>query len=103
MPLVSITTGRARRCRARSKRTKQQCWALAAYGCPTCRMHGARKPETILSGEDHPNYRHGERTLEGAGARGTELVELRQLEEELRSQRLLRGPRTRGRKPGSTS
>ena len=29
---------------------------------PVCRMHGARKPETIRYGKSHPNYKHGEDT-----------------------------------------
>jgi hypothetical protein len=28
-------------------------------------MHGARKRDSIKRGKDHPNYVHGERSLEG--------------------------------------
>ena len=65
MPLQSITKHHAVKCLAKSKRTKLPCNNPAAYGCKTCRMHGARRPETIKRFKDHPNYVHGERSLEG--------------------------------------
>ena len=63
MPLPCLLYG-ARRCTALSKRTRLPCGNPAAFGCKTCRMHGARKPATILRGELHPGYVHGERTIE---------------------------------------
>ena len=60
MPLPCITKHGAKRCAALSKRTKLACGNLAAYGCKTCRYHGARK--NILRGEQHPSYVHGNRT-----------------------------------------
>ena len=65
MPLPSITKYRAKQCTALTKRTKQPCNNPAAYGCRTCRMHGARKKESIKRGKDHVNFVHGERSLEG--------------------------------------
>jgi hypothetical protein len=65
MPLPSITKHHAVKCSANSKRTGLHCNNPAAYGCKTCRMHGARKAETIKRGKDHPNFVHGERSLEG--------------------------------------
>lgn len=65
MPLPSITKHNAVKCSAKSKRTRLHCNNPAAHGCTTCRMHGARKTETIKRGKDHPNYVHGERSLEG--------------------------------------
>lgn len=58
---------RAPRCTARSKRTGQPCRNPAVRGWSVCRMHGARggaKPGTA-----HPNYRHGERSLEAVALR----------------------------------
>jgi hypothetical protein len=55
MPLPNLTTRCTARCRARN----DLCLNPAAYGCKTCRMHGARRPETVRKGEDHPQYRHG--------------------------------------------
>ena len=65
MPLLSITKHNAVKCTAKSKRTGLPCNNPAAHGCKACRMHGARKRESIKRGKDHPNYVHGERSLEG--------------------------------------
>jgi len=65
MPLPSVTKYKAFKCSAKSKRTGLSCNNPAAYGCKTCRMHGARKIESIKRGKQHPNFVHGERSLEG--------------------------------------
>jgi len=65
MPLPSVLKHGAKQCSAKSKRTGLPCNNPAAHGCKTCRMHGARKPDSIKRGKDHPNYFHGERSLEG--------------------------------------
>ena len=65
MPLPSITKHHAVKCAAKSKRTRLPCNNPAAHGCKTCRMHGARKVESIRRGKQHPNFLHGERSLEG--------------------------------------
>ena len=68
MPLNSIVEGRAQQCTATSKRTRQRCQCLAAYGCRTCYVHGARKTSTIRRGVSHGRYRHGEYTQETKAA-----------------------------------
>jgi hypothetical protein len=65
MPLQSITKYHAVQCSVNSKRTGLPCNNPAAYGCKTCRMHGARRHESIKRGNHHPNFVHGERSLEG--------------------------------------
>ena len=45
-----------------------------------CRYHGARKPETIRKGASHPQYRHGQETLEAKAERSKVLAELREIE-----------------------
>ena len=60
--LQSILKGFAKRCTATAKSTKQQCQCPAAYGCSTCRVHGARRPETIVKGKDCHFYKHGQST-----------------------------------------
>ena len=63
MPLPSVRLHSALQCHAKSKRSGVQCLNPAAFGMPVCRFHGARRPETILRGEAHPQYRHGQETL----------------------------------------
>jgi hypothetical protein len=65
MPLPSVLKHGAKLCSAKSKRTGLPCNNPAAFGCKTCRMHGARRPDSIKRGKDHPNFVHGERSLEG--------------------------------------
>ena len=65
MPLPSITKYNAVKCSANSKRTGLPCNTPAAFKCRTCRIHGARRPESIKRGKDHPNFVHGERSIEG--------------------------------------
>lgn len=61
MPLPAMKT--AKRCTAKAKSTGQQC-QNPVKGCTgrVCRLHGWRSPETVRSGEAHPNYRHGQDT-----------------------------------------
>ena len=61
MPLPSILDG-AKQCQVLTKRTRQRCKNPAAYGCASCRMHGAHKSRNVLRGANHPQYRNGERT-----------------------------------------
>lgn len=61
---MAITDMRAAlRCHAKAKRTGERCGAPAAYGGKVCYVHGARK--TTVSGEHHPNWKHGRRSKEG--------------------------------------
>ena len=58
MPLPAIRNQTALQCKAKAKHSQVRCLNPAAYGMPVCRFHGARKPQTVLKGKDHPNYRH---------------------------------------------
>ena len=80
MPLPAVVSGKARRCKAMCKARGAQCSQPAAFGMPVCRYHGARKPEAVKRGEDHPQYRHGQETLEAKAERSRRLAELRVLE-----------------------
>ena len=66
MPLPSVEKYGARRCHAKSKSTGKQCGNPACLDSKSgvCRYHGYRRPETVLRGKQHPNYVHGERSLE---------------------------------------
>ena len=99
MPLPNVVNGTALRCRAKCKATGERCRNLAAFGMPVCRCHGARRPATIKRGESHPNYRHGEETLEAKADRSRVFSELRELEAVMFKIGLATGPRWRGRKP----
>jgi len=97
MPLQSVIKG-AKKCTALTKRTKQPCQNPAAYGCRTCRMHGARKKESIKRGEQHPNYAHGARTLEAEKQSSEQSLKLQQLEDAMHVLGMTTAKRSRGRK-----
>ena len=99
MPLPSVSQHGASRCTARAKSTKHRCLNPAAYGCKTCRLHGARKLTSIKRGKCHLNYRHGTETLEAKRQRSEGLAGLREIEDDLIRRGLIRGKRTVGRKP----
>ena len=99
MPLPAIAQHGAGQCTARAKSTKQRCLNPAAYGCKICREHGARKPDSIKYGIDHPNYLHGAETLEKKYQRSIKLAELREVEDDLIKRGLIKCKRTVGRKP----
>jgi hypothetical protein len=61
-------------------------------------MHGAKRPDTIRRGVNHPQYRHGCETLEAKNERSKKLAELRHLEALSFALGLAAGPRWRGRK-----
>ncbi len=96
MPLPSVTKHRAKQCSAKSKRTGLACNNPAAYGCKTCRMHGARK--NIVSGKDHPNFVHGRRTLEAELEQSAGSRRLQQLEDAMHLLGMTIAKRSRGRK-----
>lgn len=85
MPLPCLHLHGAKQCRARSKRSGNQCQNPAAYGMPTCRMHGARHPLTVLKGTAHPKYKHGRETITKKVHRSKKLKELRKLETMIRA------------------
>ena len=77
MPLPNVVSGHTAQCRARSKRSLRRCLNPAAFGTAVCRFHGARRPETIKRGPDHPQYRHGRETLEARRRRVEAMSRLR--------------------------
>lgn len=79
MPLPSVTIYGANQCQARSKRTGHPCNNPAAFGCRTCRMHGAHRSRRAATGAEHWNYRHGRESLAAKQARTKILAELKQL------------------------
>ena len=98
MPLPSMHLFGAKRCTANSKRTGLPCNNPAAYGCRTCRMHGARKPESIKRGKDHPNFVTGNRTLEAQAEQSATACRLQQLEDAMHVLEMTTAKRSRGRK-----
>ena len=99
MPLPSVTKHNAAQCTAMSKRSRERCRNPAAYGCRTCRIHGARRPESIKSGfSAHPNYKHGLETLPAKRQRSIKLAEIREIEAILFDSGLALGKRWSGRK-----
>ena len=73
----------------------------AAFGMAVCRYHGARRPETIKRGANHPQYRHGQETY-GAKAERHEMAVFFHEAESLMIKLGMLAPgstRTRGRKP----
>ena len=96
MPLPRLKA--AQLCTALSKRTKEPCKKPAAHGCRTCRMHGARKRETIKQGADHPQYRHGKRTKAYEEESSRTTAKLEALETLGYAMDYMIGPKTRGPK-----
>lgn len=83
-------------CSAKSRRTGLPCRNPAAYGCLTCRFHGAHR---IRRDKDAPNYKTGIYSESGIAeyrARMTQLLVLENLGFETG---LMSGCRTKGRKP----
>ena len=99
MPLPSVSQYHANQCTAHAKSTQHRCLNPAAFGCRTCRLHGARKRSSIKVGKDHPSYLHGTETLEAKQQRSVKLAELRMIENNLLARGLIKGKRTVGRKP----
>ena len=103
MTLPSMRLHGAKSCTAKSKRTGLPCNNPAAYGCSTCRMHGARKAESIKRGEQHPNYVHGRRTLEVQLEQSATSCKLQQIEDAMHLLGMTTAKRSRGRKALSYS
>ena len=99
MPLPNILSGKTARCKAKCKARGDQCRNPAAYGMSVCRYHGARKPETIMRGANHPQHKKGLETLEAKAERSQRLCELRELEALAFAMGIASGHRWRGRKP----
>lgn len=101
MPLPSVRTHGAKQCQVKSKRTGLPCNNPAAYGTIACRMHGAHRTRTGLSGESHPNYKHGNCTITVKTEYSNALARLRELKKDLHELGLIK-TKTKpivGRKP----
>jgi hypothetical protein len=61
-------------------------------------MHGARKAESIKRGEQHPNYVHGNRTLEAQAEKSAVSRRLQQIEDAMHLLKITTAKRSRGRK-----
>lgn len=105
MPLPNIISGKTKRCTAKCKARSDQCRNPAAYGAPVCRYHGARKPEAINRGANHPRYRHGGETLEAKAERHQMSVFFHEVEDLMFALDMVApgSTRTRGRKPQSVT
>jgi hypothetical protein len=103
MPLPSVAKYGAKQCKAISKNLKRRCLNAAAFGCSTCRYHGAWRKDfrKTPQGANHPQYRHGERTKESIEEHQKTLLRLHTLEEIGHHIKMFAegSPRTRGRKP----
>ena len=66
-----------KKCTARSKRTGLPCNNPSAFNCRTCRVHGARRQETIKKGKDHPQFTFGNETREIRFIRAVKLKEIK--------------------------
>jgi hypothetical protein len=64
---VQLPMHRAKRCRARSKRSGKPCRSPAVSGWGVCRMHGAGGGAP--KGKENGNCRHGDRTAEAMATR----------------------------------
>ena len=98
MPLPSMRLHGAKQCTAKSKRTGLPCNNPAASGCRTCRVHGARKAESIKRGKDHVNFVHGRRTLEAQAEKSAVSRRLQQIEDAMHVLGMTTAKRSRGRK-----
>ena len=101
MPLPYVKSGKTLRCTAKCKARGDRCWnpAVTKWGCTTCRYHGAKNPEAIKRGANHPQYKNGQETLEAKAERSQRLGELRELETLSFALGMVSGPKWRGRKP----
>lgn len=99
MPLPNIRNKRSLQCKATSKHTGHQCQNPAAFGQKVCRFHGARRPASILRGTNHPNFQHGQETLQAKARRSASLTKLRRVEDLMVSTGLFDLKRSPGRKP----
>jgi hypothetical protein len=91
MPLPNLKV----QCSAPNRNTGNRCKNPAAFGCKTCRYHGARR--NIKVNEAHPNYKHGKRTKVAIETLRTKMRELDALEDMALSAGML-ASRRRGRR-----
>ena len=98
MPLPSLLNG-AKQCQVMTKRTKLRCKNPAAFGCRSCRMHGAHKSRNAPRGPDHSNYKNGDRTSAVEAEHRRVAISLLTLRDIGDSIGMFNGGFTRGRKP----
>lgn len=82
-------------CSAKSKRSGQPCKNPAAFGCKTCRFHGAHR---IRRNKEAPNYKTGIFSESGIAAYRSDMARLNELEDVGFKIGLIAGKRTPGRK-----
>jgi hypothetical protein len=91
------------RCRAKSKRTQEQCGAPAERGKRVCRFHGARssgpKTEEGRLRIARSKTQHGNETRQARSERSEKSALLSHLEDIMHVTGMTTAPRTRGRKP----
>ena len=92
MPLPNLN----RQCTANNRKTGNRCKNPAAFGCRTCRYHGARR---VPKDESHPNYKHGKRTLDALETYRHKVAELDYLEEIGHRAGFMLGSKRSGRRP----
>ena len=97
MPLPSQKYG-AHQCTAKSKRSGVRCLNNAVSTSNVCRMHGFVPKDKIKRGEQHPNYTHGQRSLEAQLEQSATSCRLQQLEDALHVLGMTTAKRSRGRK-----
>ena len=102
MPLKGVLNG-AKQCQVLTKRTRQRCKNPAAYGCVSCRMHGAHKSRNVLQGAMHPQYRNAGHTKIERQKRSDSSLQFALLEQLGWSLNMFTGTKTRGRKPSGYS
>ena len=98
MPLPSVING-ALQCRVKCKRTGILCKNPAAFGCKSCRLHGASRSRKALRGAEHPNYKNGEETKEARAERSSTSAKLLYIRDIGDHIGMFTGTQTRGRKP----
>lgn len=98
MPLPNLN----RRCSAQARSTGNQCLNPAAFGCATCKSHGAWLGAKKRVGKAHPQYKHGERTKEAIRKYRITMRELQTLEQIGHESGVLNGARTTGRRLKTT-
>ena len=97
MPLPSQKYG-ALQCLARSKRSGVRCRNNAVSASNVCRMHGFVTKDKVKRGEQHPNYVHGNRTLESQKQASEQSARLQMMEDALHLLGMTTAKRSRGRK-----
>lgn len=77
MPLLYITDDNL--CSATARSTGKPCKNPKAFGCRTCRVHGAHRSRNVQRGTDHYNFKDGERTRSKVNARSRSRREIREI------------------------